>query len=432
MKIYYADNFRGFKQTFINIKQVNFFVGENTTGKTSILEMISLLNDINFWLNLDFNSGDVNLGTFEDILSKKSSSRFFTIGIFEKQVAKQKSTYTINLMKFSDLDGMSHLFEHILVVDNILISIRIEKARILYRYKEIGIINKDISDIDIFKQLLKIERSKAFRSLKFKVISEYPFMPILALSDFVIEKDKQLKKIVKYKFFLSGVSQVLLSSIAPIRAKPKSIYVGTRSPASPEGDHTPYIYKTLCEKDNISSKANIVLSTLNKYGKDSGLFDSIKVQPFGKKKTSPFELDIIRSNMAYKFSTVGYGISQIFPILVDLLSRPKMTIFSIQQPEVHLHPKAQAAFGQLIYELSIIDNKKFIIETHSDFMIDRFRYALSISDKKVLSQVLFFESTEDGNAITEIPINENGKYPLEQPVDFRSFFVNESIKTLEI
>ena len=45
----------------------------------------------------------------------------------------------------------------------------------------------------------------------------------------------------------------------------------------------------------------------------------------------------------------------------------------LQQPEVHLHPKAQAEFSSLLVKLANKGDQSFIIETHSDYMIDRAR-----------------------------------------------------------
>ena len=45
----------------------------------------------------------------------------------------------------------------------------------------------------------------------------------------------------------------------------------------------------------------------------------------------------------------------------------------MQQPEVHLHPKAQAELVSLLCQLAIHEDKTFVIETHSDYMIDRMR-----------------------------------------------------------
>ena len=74
---------------------------------------------------------------------------------------------------------------------------------------------------------------------------------------------------------------------------------------------------------------------------------------------------------------VGYGVSQILPLLVELLSDDE-SIFLLQQPEVHLHPSAQAALGSLFCR-SAASGLQLIVETHSDYIVDRI--LLDIRDK---------------------------------------------------
>ena len=52
----YMNNFRGFNKIVVPIRQVNFFVGENSTGKTSLLALLDLLSKSQFWFNMDFNA----------------------------------------------------------------------------------------------------------------------------------------------------------------------------------------------------------------------------------------------------------------------------------------------------------------------------------------------------------------------------------------
>ena len=47
-------------------------------------------------------------------------------------------------------------------------------------------------------------------------------------------------------------------------------------------------------------------------------------------------------------------------------------MFLLQQPEVHLHPQAQAALGTLFCQVAA-GGRQLIIETHSDYIIDRVR-----------------------------------------------------------
>ena len=69
MKYLFVDNFRGFTKTLLPIRDVNFFVGENSTGKTSILGLIKLLDTTQFWFNQRFNTDEVRLGNYKDIVS---------------------------------------------------------------------------------------------------------------------------------------------------------------------------------------------------------------------------------------------------------------------------------------------------------------------------------------------------------------------------
>ena len=75
-------------------------------------------------------------------------------------------------------------------------------------------------------------------------------------------------------------------------------------------------------------------------------------------------------------------------------------------------------------------NKSFIIETHSDFVVDRIRNAIarkSISNDDV--SVLFFRRARLENKIEEIELNDLGD-PILPPDDYRSFFVDEQMKIL--
>lgn len=70
-------------------------------------------------------------------------------------------------------------------------------------------------------------------------------------------------------------------------------------------------------------------------------------------------------------------------------------MIAIPQPEVHLHPKAQCAFGTLVFRNWQDNNNQYLLETHSEYMINRFRYEMLNSEKapKGKAQVLFSKET---------------------------------------
>jgi predicted ATPase len=76
----------------------------------------------------------------------------------------------------------------------------------------------------------------------------------------------------------------------------------------------------------------------------------------------------LRSNAKSDFQrpqNVGFGLTQLFPVLVELLSASPGDIVIVENPEVHLHPKAQQDIGELLALVASCD-VQVIVETHSD------------------------------------------------------------------
>ena len=221
-----------------------------------------------------------------------------------------------------------------------------------------------------------------------------------------------------------------LTWVAPIRSQPQRTYDAWTSDFSPEGKHTPYLLNRILRS---KSGGREFKKFLAKAGQDSGLFQGVRIKEFGQGPTAPFELDVELDGKPLSVINVGYGVSQALPVLVEVFARSHGTYIAIQQPEVHLHPRAQAALGDVVFEMANADHKSFLIETHSDFLIDRFRMRFrNKSRSKPSSQVLFFERMDKRNTVTPLQIDEAGNLPTEQPDAYRRFFVREQMDLLGI
>jgi predicted ATPase len=137
------------------------------------------------------------------------------------------------------------------------------------------------------------------------------------------------------------------------------------------------------------------------------------------------------SDAAFNLVDVGYGVSQILPIIVDILRTEKEGMFLLQQPEVHLHPQAQAELGSFLATLAATAGTRFVVETHSDYLVDRIR--MDIRDQRNIKpkdvQILYFERQNGKVKVHPIEIDENGN--LESvPKGYRSFFLQEERRFL--
>jgi predicted ATP-dependent endonuclease of OLD family len=106
---------------------------------------------------------------------------------------------------------------------------------------------------------------------------------------------------------------------------------------------------------------------------------------------------------------VGFGISQVIPVIVQsYLTSPNRTLI-LEQPEIHLHPSAQAVLGDLLLELAQI-GKRFLVETHSEHFILRLqrRVAEGKLDAEMV-KIYYFDPNETGVVIRQIDIDKQGQ-----------------------
>lgn len=93
---------------------------------------------------------------------------------------------------------------------------------------------------------------------------------------------------------------------------------------------------------------------------------------------------------------VGFGLTQLFPILVALIAARRGDVLLIENPEVHLHPRAQQNIGTVIAR-TVASGIQVILETHSDHVLNGIRLAVKqgmIPHSDVM--VHFFSPSKDG------------------------------------
>jgi len=428
MRFLYLDNFRGFSKVIIPLKSVNFLVGENSTGKTSILALLNLLSSQNFWLSQDFNAADYEFGGFKDILSVNSTNEEteFTFGLCEilphEETDEEKPT--CYLVSYREKEGLPIMSFFSKLEEGRMVSIKFHQGNGKYMASNIPPEQIKTNVPDLFRLLNKDKQVNVW---------DYPEDLPTSRAGFILHTLSMRDAIADINPMVFPSSRFCpdMAWIAPIRTKPKRTYDGYGRSFSPEGEHTPHLLR----KGLSASKkeAESFKSALEEFGKASGLFKQVIINELGNDSTSPFELLIILSDNPLRINSVGYGVSQVLPLVVEMLARPKNSWFAIQQPEVHLHPRSQAALGDLIFAMAEHNEKYFLIETHSDFTIDRFRLNYRKSkNHHIESQVLFFERTDSGNKVSVIPILEDGEYSTEQPSTFRDFFLKEQMELLGI
>ena len=230
--------------------------------------------------------------------------------------------------------------------------------------------------------------------------------------------------------FLEGarmMSEQFAMAFAPMRSKPKRTYNVLDDDPESEGGNVPKFLFRL--SGNAPEQWRELRKRLVDFGKESGMFSDFNAVAHGARAGGDFHLEVKTRGMRSNMADVGYGVSQVYPLLVPAMrasQRKIPMVFLLQEPEIHLHPQAQAALASFFAKSANDPGRAFIIETHGDGIIDRIRICVSnglIPPEDVV--ILYFEPQPGGNVkIHPIWLDEMSNMR-GAPKGYRDFFVKE-------
>lgn len=117
-----------------------------------------------------------------------------------------------------------------------------------------------------------------------------------------------------------------------------------------------------------------------------------------------------RGDALHDLTHVGVGVSQVLPILVlSLLAEAGSTLI-FEQPELHLHPRVQTRLADFFMSLVLL-GKQCVVETHSEYLINRLRYLAATSAGETVSEkvgLFFVEKVQGHSVYRDIKINQYG------------------------
>jgi predicted ATPase len=109
----------------------------------------------------------------------------------------------------------------------------------------------------------------------------------------------------------------------------------------------------------------------------------------------------------------GFGVSQVLPVLTHALLADTDSLLIFEQPEIHLHPRAQARLAELLVCLART-GRRIIIETHSDHLINRLRRIVAEDMSNQLADlvsIVFVQPphANEGAWLESLRVNEEGQ-----------------------
>jgi predicted ATPase len=234
--------------------------------------------------------------------------------------------------------------------------------------------------------------------------------------------------IISHMSFLSeSFDSRFINYVSPLRAFPKRYYFLDKANISHslntiDGDNLTEILK---EDKSIRDRVNKWLSKFQLKVTVSEIKDIIH------------QITVHQHGLNLDITDVGFGISQILPVIVQGFLSRENSLTIIEQPEIHLHPKMQAELADLfidvIYSNNKIVNKRLLIETHSEYLLKRLRRRIAEGILNSSDVGLYFihprNSESDCARIENITIDKSGMF--NWPVDFYSEDLIDTVEFLK-
>ena len=430
-------NVRCFKgEQELKIRPITFLIGENSTGKTSALCSIhNILKLLTINRNhptsepgtLNFNEYPYSMGSYNEIVRKSNNkneefefSISFDDSTIKKLLVKCKESNDGNIPIISKViyyfdDGEIIITQKSSKVKKIKITKRLQSNKVIFTITLPTFFSSNILNNLEFTALELIFQMNGKKSKTAKDFNEYLRSKVGKDEDYLH---------IEIGYFLMGYHGNPPFSFAPTRSKPKRTYDTANVFEDPEGSDMPYLLMRL--KNNYKQEWKKLKSKIIEFGKSSGLFEDFDVIKLANIKNSPFQIQVKSRGVKSNLIDVGYGINQILPFLIRIISAKSDNVFLLQQPEIHLHPRGQAEFVSLISKyIKNGRNSTFIIETHGDALIKRARIEIMknrISKDDV--SIIYFEPNKTHVKVHNISVDYLGN--LENvPTNYRKFFLDE-------
>ncbi|MCH7620466.1 MAG: AAA family ATPase [Chloroflexi bacterium] len=385
------ENFKCFRKVEVNPRRITVFIGANGTGKSSVLQAMALLKQ-SIGSNVLIAQGNlVDLTNPQSIVTRQragSSTTQISFGGLENQ---------------PELPGINF--------------------------------DEEVQFIFVAKFLVSGTVNLTFGEIRFS-LEDQPFLiEALESTDYftvgidfggygpTFNRTKEIARLVQYAGWSGESHPTTARGIVAVVDSPNSVLRKLRFVHSARGlVRSAYRLEDARVDDislthGLSQQEQQIATNLGYSRQMEGELSNLlkKVTGVGlRADTVPaqsVEVKSLTSQGAVNIVSEGFGTNALIPLFLQLISAEEGSTVMIEEPEIHLHPKAQAELASVLVEEAQAEDKQIIMTTHSEHILGRL--LTLVAEKKLAADELAiyaFEKDEKGECTaSQIEVLDDGR-----------------------
>jgi AAA15 family ATPase/GTPase len=401
----------------LDVRPLTFLVGPNSSGKTSILQSLLLLRQTvesrDLRNPLSINGPYVQLGSYPDLLFMHDSKARLQLEIeFPPSLGRWIPIGLGHEARHRTYDQINFDIEFGYNKKTMQVFLQTARFRISpdgYE-QEIGRIKGSKYQIQVRRTGEPIQNGskpfpvviEKFYAVRMGLASATPRNVLFRREQslFANQMAREVEELFRSLFY-----------IGPLREWPKRIYIATGEAPQDVGLKGELSVDVLWVQARRKATREKLLGKVNHWMREFGFAMKVGLRRIGGNNYSVMFQDP-NTQLTVNLADVGFGASQVFPIVVEGFYARDRAMLLIEQPEIHLHPRAQAKLGDLLIDVAMSGNgKTLLIETHSEHLLSRVRRR--VAEQKIRKEdvaIYYCEPTSHGTDVKRIQVNDLGQY----------------------
>ena len=422
-------NFKSWEDTKeIKLSSLSGFFGPNSSGKTSLIQSLLLLKQTvessDRKLTLDFGKAEssiVELGSFVDTIFKHEITRSLEFYL-DWDLSNALKIINPENQRETLFEGQEMGFSTIIDKTNgdapIVKQMKYVFAKGSFSFNRLSIKPKITYSLDSQKDDFQFKMTPGRKWYSFAPIKFYGFPDDVKfhyqnagfLSDFQFELEQLFSRI----FYLG-----------PLRDYPKREYTWSGEQPTDMGRRGERAIDAILVSDSRNYKISrgkgnskwLLSQFVAHWLKELELIHSFNIKPLVEGsnyyrvwvRKTPDSSEVLLTD-------VGFGVSQILPVITLCYYAPEGSTILIEQPEIHLHPKVQAGLADVFIHATKTRNIQIILESHSEHLLRRLQrrtaeFGINDNENSVNHEninLYFCETVKGASAIKALQLDTFG------------------------